>query len=74
MPVEKQVAIIYLGTKGLVKDVPVNEIKEFESSFLLTMEQQAPEILGRFQKGKYEKDDLKVVERIANEMTAKYRK
>ena len=72
--VEKQVAIIYLGTKGLVKDVPVSEIKEFESTFLMTMEQQAPEVLGRFQKGKYEKDDLKVVERIANEMTAKYRK
>ncbi|MDP1136932.1 F0F1 ATP synthase subunit alpha, partial [Klebsiella pneumoniae] len=30
MSVEKQVAIIYVGTKGLLKNVPVNKVKEFE--------------------------------------------
>src|SRR5205809_1244486 len=33
--VEKQVAIIYLGTNGLIKDVPVNRVREFEDHFLM---------------------------------------
>ena len=50
--VEKQVAIIYLGTKGLVKDVPVNKVKEFEEQFLATLEQRHPDVLETFRKGK----------------------
>ncbi|MDX5404634.1 MAG: F0F1 ATP synthase subunit alpha, partial [Bacteroidota bacterium] len=34
MSVEKQVAIIYLGTKGMLKKVPVDKVKEFETEFL----------------------------------------
>jgi F-type H+-transporting ATPase subunit alpha len=34
-PVEKQVAIIYLGTQGLLQGVPVRKIKEFEEHFLM---------------------------------------
>lgn len=49
-PVEKQVAIIYLGTNGLIKDVPVNRVKEFEEQFLLEMENKYPEVLGEFKK------------------------
>ena len=36
--VEKQVAIIYLGTQGLLTEVPVNSVKEFEEHFLMEME------------------------------------
>ncbi len=71
--VEKQVAIIYLGTKGLLKDVPVDKIKEFEASFLVTLEQQHPEVLKDFQAGKYTSEQTDVVEKLAAEMTAKYR-
>ena len=72
--VEKQVAIIYLGTKGLLKDVPLAKVKEFESTFLITMEQQHPEVLDAFRAGKYTKEQTDVVEKVAAEMTAKYRK
>src|SRR5213592_3914454 len=34
-PVEQQVAIIYLGTQGLLRDVPVRRVKEFEEHFLM---------------------------------------
>src|ERR687886_793965 len=37
-PVEKQVAIIYLGTQGLLREVPVKKMKEFEEHFLMEME------------------------------------
>src|SRR5450631_982258 len=33
-PVEKQVAIIYLGTNGLLNSVPVKNIQEFEEQYL----------------------------------------
>ena len=39
--VEKQVAIIYLGTNGLMSSVPVKNIREFEDQFLLEMENKS---------------------------------
>ncbi len=49
--VEKQVAIIYLGTQGLLKDVAVKKVKEFEAHFLLEMENKLPDVLAEFKKG-----------------------
>jgi len=71
--VEKQVAIIYLGTKGLLKDVPVNKVKEFEELFLSTLAQRSPETLKTFQSGKLADDAVKVVVDLAAELTAQYK-
>jgi len=38
MAVEKQIAIIYCGTQGLLSDIPVEKVKEFEAEFLEYME------------------------------------
>src|SRR3989441_2382580 len=40
MRVEQQVAIIYLGTKGLLRNVPIKRVKEFESEYLNLLEAQ----------------------------------
>ncbi|MDR2627371.1 MAG: F0F1 ATP synthase subunit alpha, partial [Dysgonamonadaceae bacterium] len=37
-PVEKEIAIIYCGTQGLLKDIPVNKVREFEKAFLDILE------------------------------------
>lgn len=71
--VEKQVAIIYLGTKGLLSDVPVNKIKEFEEIFLTTLEQKHPEALAAFQSGKLADDAIEAVTSLAKELTAQYK-
>jgi F-type H+-transporting ATPase subunit alpha len=73
LSVEKQVAIIYLGTKGLLKDVPVKKVKEFESVFLSTLEQRDPAVLDMFRAGKLNKEDLDKVTALANELSAPYR-
>ena len=73
LSVEKQVAIIYLGTKGLLKDVPVNKVKEFESVFLSTLEQRDPAVLDMVRAGKLNKEDLDKVTALANELSAPYR-
>jgi F-type H+-transporting ATPase subunit alpha len=51
MSVEKQVAIIYLGTQGLLSAVPVRKVKEFEEHLLLEMENKMPEVLAEFKQG-----------------------
>lgn len=64
--VEKQVAIIYLGTQGLLKDVPVKKIKDFEKQFLLEMENKLPEVLGEFKKGNLPEEGIKQMVALAN--------
>ncbi len=71
--VEKQVAIIYLGTKGLLRNVPVEKIKEFEYFFLDEMERKHQDVLDRFRAGKLEKEDLQKVEALAKELAPQFK-
>jgi F-type H+/Na+-transporting ATPase subunit alpha len=71
--VEKQVAIIYLGTLGLLKDVPVNKVRQFEDSFLASMEQRFPTVLENFRKGKLEDADLATVKTLAAEISGQFK-
>jgi F-type H+/Na+-transporting ATPase subunit alpha len=71
--VEKQVAIIYLGTLGLLKDVPVNKVRQFEDSFLASMEQRFPGVLENFRKGKLEDADLTTVKTLAAEISGQFK-
>ncbi len=70
--VEKQVAIIYLGTKGLLRNVPVEKVREFEDQFLTALEQRNPEVLETFRKGKLDADAIKIVENLAADMSKQY--
>jgi len=70
--VEKQVAIIYCGTKGLLRNVPVDRVKEFERLFLLELDRRLPEVLTAFRNGKYNKEDLAKIEALAAEMTQQF--
>lgn len=73
-PVEKQVAIIYLGTNGLIKEVPVNKVKEFEEHFLMEMENKLPELLAEFKKGNLPEDGLKKMVDLAQSLIPQYNK
>jgi F-type H+-transporting ATPase subunit alpha len=74
VPVEKQVAIIYLGTNNLLRDVPLDRVREFEEIFLMKMEQEMPEILEEFRKGKLEDASLAKMKGLAGELSAQYKK
>jgi F-type H+-transporting ATPase subunit alpha len=71
--VEKQVAIIYLGTNGLIKDVPVRRVREFEDHFLLEMENKYPEILAEFKKGNLPDDGIKKMVELAKTLIPQYK-
>ena len=70
--VEKQVAIIYLGTKNLMRNVPVNKIREFESEYTSQLEARHPEVLADLKAGKFDDKITGVLETVAKEMTGKY--
>ena len=71
--VEKQVAIIYLGTNGLLKSVPVNKVQEFEEVFLMEMEKSLPDVLANFKAGKLNDDDTAKVKALAEKVASPYK-
>jgi F-type H+-transporting ATPase subunit alpha len=71
--VENQVAIIYLGTQGLLRDVPIDKVREFEDLFLTTLEKRNPEVLASFLKGKPTKEATDVLENLAKELASQYK-
>ena len=73
MSVEKQVAIIYLGTQGLITSVPVRKVKEFEEHFLLEMENKMPELLADFKKGNLPEEGLKQMVEMAKGLMTQYK-
>ena len=70
--VEDQVAIIYAGSKNLLKDVPVNKVKEFEADFISFLNAKHRDTLNSLKSGKLEKTSLDVIEAVAAEISAKY--
>ena len=63
--VEKQVAMVYLGTKGLLREIPVNRVQDFEKQFLLEMENKLPDVLNEFKKGNLPEEGIKKMVALA---------
>lgn len=74
MPVEKQIAIIYLGTKGLLKDIALQDIKKFEKDYLDLLEVQYKDTLNELKSGKIDDNITSVLEKAAQEVALKYKK
>ncbi|WP_374948218.1 F0F1 ATP synthase subunit alpha [Mucilaginibacter sp.] len=70
--VEKQVAIIYLGTKNLMRNVPVNKIREFEAEYTSQLELRHPEVLAALKAGKFDDQLTGVLETVAKELSGRY--
>jgi F-type H+-transporting ATPase subunit alpha len=73
LSVEKQVAIIYLGTKGLINKVPVDKVKEFEFEYLSYLENKHKNVLDALRAGKLDDEITSTLEKAASELTAKYK-
>ncbi len=71
--VERQVAIIYLGTQGLLRAVSVKKVREFEDHFLLEMENKLPSVLAEFKKGNLPDDGVKKMVELANNLIPQYK-
>jgi F-type H+-transporting ATPase subunit alpha len=71
--VEQQIAIIYVGTKGLLREVPVNKVREFEADFLSILEAKHKNVLNDLKAGKYSDEITNVLDAEAKELSKKFR-
>ncbi len=74
IPVEEQVAIIYVSTKGFLDPVPVSKIQEFQTEFMESMRTQGKDALATFKAGKLSDEAIAKTEEIAKEMAFRYKK
>ena len=72
IPVEKQIAIIFCGTHGLLKEVPVEKVKEFEKEYLDFLELKHKAVLNMLKAGKLDEKSEKLLEAVAQEIAEKY--
>jgi len=72
MRVEDQIAIIYCGVEGLLKQVPVNKVKEFETAYLDYLHAKHAGTMDELKSGKYGDEQKQVLEAAAKELTAQY--
>ncbi len=73
IPVEKQIAIIYCGTMGLLKDVPVSKVKEFEKDYIEFLEMKHRNILDNLRDGILNDEITTVLEKVAAEIAIKFK-
>ena len=70
--VERQIAIIYVGTKGLIQNVPINKVKAFENEYLDFLEAKHSDVMASLKSGKYTDENTSVLEKVAKELASKY--
>jgi F-type H+/Na+-transporting ATPase subunit alpha len=73
IPIERQIAIIYCGTMGLLKDVPTNKVKSFESEFIEFLELKHRDTLDSLRAGVLNDTITGVLEKVAKDLVIKYR-
>ena len=72
LSVGQQVAIIYLGTKGLLKNVPVNKVRAFEAEYLETLAKKSPDTLAQLSGGKLSDEITGALETIGAEVAKNF--
>jgi len=72
MTVEKQIAIIFCGTRGLLRNIPTKNVSNFEIEYLNFMEIKHGDVLKNLKTGKLLEEDVKTMEQVAKEISRKY--
>ena len=73
MPVEYQIAILFCGTTGLLKNVPLSKVHAFEKSFLNILEQKhRTDILDKLKEGVIDDDCKLKLKEIAKDIASSY--
>jgi len=73
VPVEHQTAIIFCGTKGLLKNVPTEKVREFEKDYIDFLELKYKNVLNDLAAGKFTDEITETLEKVVTEIAAKYK-
>jgi F-type H+-transporting ATPase subunit alpha len=71
--IEHQIAIIYCGTKELLRPIPVEKVKAFEKDYLDMLEMEYRPTLDLLRKGILNDDITAVLEKVAKEVAERYK-
>src|SRR5690554_4004878 len=70
--VERQIAIIYVGTNGLIQNVPIEKVKDFETEFLDYLDAKHKDMMNDLKAGKLTDEARSTLEKVAKELASKY--
>ena len=73
MPVGEQIAILYCGVKGLMKDIPVEQIRESQDLFLETMRNNHQAVLASLGAGELTDESIKAIEEVMASISQQYK-
>ena len=73
MPVAEQVAILYCGTHGLLRDVPLDKVQDFQEHFLQVMRTNYSNTLDSLQQGILDEDATKIIEKVAADLAGQFK-
>ncbi|PKF75887.1 F0F1 ATP synthase subunit alpha [Chryseobacterium sp. PMSZPI] len=72
LPVDSQVAMIYAGTENLLRNVPLNKVKEFQIEYIEFLRSKHPDTMAAIKAGKIDNDITGVLKQAANDLASKY--
>jgi F-type H+-transporting ATPase subunit alpha len=72
--VERQIAIIFCGTKGLLANVPVKKVKAFEQEYLDYLELKQKDLMKTIAKGVLTENEMEILSKTAEEIAARFEK
>lgn len=70
--VEDQIAVIYAGSKNLLRDVPVEKIKEFERDYIELLNAKHRDTLDTLKAGKLTDETIDVLTSVAKDLSSRY--
>ena len=73
MPVGEQIAILYCGVHGLMRDVPIDKVRECQNQFLDKLRSSAPEVIETLASGKIDDDVTKKIEATMADIAGTYK-
>ncbi len=72
LPVEEQIAVLYVGTKGLIGQVPLNKVKAFEEEYIAYLNRKHRDVLDTLKAGKLTDEVTDTLRAACKELVSKY--
>ena len=74
MPVGEQIAILYCGTHGLMRDIPIGRVRDFQEAFLTVLRAEHPdEVIGALAAGRITDGITDIIERTAARTASQFK-
>ncbi|MGP1378159.1 MAG: F0F1 ATP synthase subunit alpha [Prevotella veroralis] len=73
MPVGEQIAILYCGVHGLMRDVPVDQVRHCQDQFLDSMRSSYADVISSLAAGQLEDSSIKVIEEVMGNIAGQYK-